>query len=312
MPVGRPPQPTELIPVQAQISLTGGRRFRRAFLRHRAAVISSVVLGALIMTVVAGPWIWPVGIAEIDFTSRLEGPTASHPLGTDDMGQDLLARLLYGGRISLAVGLAAAVVATLIGVVIGALAAWGGRAADLTLMWITDLFLSLPSLPLLLVVMYFFRETVRATFGVTLGTFLLIVLVVGSMSWMSIARVVRAQLISLKSREFVEAAATLGVPSWRIVIFHMLPNVIGPILVLMTIEVAVAILAESSLSFLGLGFPSDVPTWGRLLYEARDYIDIAPHWALFSGGAIFFVVLSVNFIGDGLRDALDPKATRGR
>ncbi|MEO3999670.1 ABC transporter permease [Mesorhizobium sp. CAU 1732] len=278
------------------------------FAHNRAAVAGLAIFSTMVAMVVAGPFFWQVGIADIDFTASLEGSSVAHPLGTDDLGQDLLARMLFGGRISLAVGVAAAIVATLIGIMIGAVAAYGSRAVDIAMMWFTDLFLSLPNLPLLLVVMYFFRETMRAAFGVTLGTFLLIVLVVGSLSWMSIARVVRAQLISLKHREFIEAAGTIGVPKWRLVVFHMLPNVMGPILVLTTIEVAVAIIAESSLSFLGLGFPSDVPTWGRLLYESRDFVDIAPHWALFSGGAIFLAVLSVNFIGDGLRDAFDPKA----
>lgn len=280
----------------------------RKFRYNHAAVAGLFVFSLLLVCVFLGPLLWRVGIADIDFTARLQGPSGAHPLGTDDMGQDLLARLLFGGRISLAVGVAAALVATSIGILIGACAAYGPRWLDLALMWFTDLFLSLPNLPLLLVVMYFFRETMRAAFGVTLGTFFLIVLVVGALSWMAIARVVRAQLISLKQREFIEAAATIGVPGWRLVLFHMLPNVMGPILVLTTIEVAVAIIAESSLSFLGLGFPSDVPTWGRLLYESRDYVDVAPHWALFSGGAVFLVVLSVNFIGDGLRDAFDPKS----
>lgn len=278
------------------------------FSHNSAALAGLAIFSAMVGTVLFGPLIWDVDIAEIDFTASLENPSHAHPLGTDDLGQDLLARMLFGGRISLAVGVAAAFVATVIGIVIGAIAAYGSRTVDALLMWVTDLFLSLPNLPLLLVVMYFFREAMRAAFGITLGTFLLIVFVVGSLSWMSIARVMRAQLMSLKHREFIEAAGTIGVPRWRLVVLHMLPNVMGPILVLTTIEVAVAIIAESSLSFLGLGFPSDVPTWGRLLYESRDFVDTAPHWALISGGAIFLAVLSVNFIGDGLRDAFDPKA----
>lgn len=278
------------------------------FAYNRSAVLGLVVFAFMALLVLFGPLVWTAGIDEIDFTAQLHPPSLAHPLGTDDLGQDLLARMLFGGRISLAVGLATALVATIIGVVIGGLAAFGSRPVNAGLMWFTDLFLSLPNLPLLLVVMYFFREAMRAAFGITLGTFILIVLVVGSLSWMSIARVVRAQLVSLKRREFIEAAATIGVPKWRLLVFHMLPNVMGPIVVLTTIEVAVAIIAESSLSFLGLGFPSDVPTWGRLLYESRDFVDVAPHWTLFSGGAIFLVVLSVNFIGDGLRDAFDPKA----
>jgi peptide/nickel transport system permease protein len=178
---------------------------------------------------------------------------------------------------------------------------------DMTLMWLTDLFLALPPLPVLLLVIYLFRDPLKQMVGPELGVFILIVTVIGAFRWMPVARLVRAQFLSLREREFVEAARALGATKWRQVVHHILPNSLGPVIVAGTIDVAVAILLESTLSFLGLGFPPDIPTWGRLLFDAKDYLDIAPHWALFAGGAIFLAVLSINFIGDGLRDALDPR-----
>ena len=268
---------------------------------------SSVVLGSLILGVVVGPWIWTVPINEIDFTAQLERPSWKHPLGTDDLGQDLLARVMYGGRISLAVGLAAMVVATCVGVLIGSFAGMSKRYADPFLMWVTDLFLSLPQLPLLLLVIYLFREQLKAAFGVEGGVFVLIVVVIGGLRWMPVARLVRAQFLSLREKEFVEAARASGASKFHQMVHHILPNAIGPVIVASTIEVSSAIIAESTLSFLGLGFPPDIPTWGRLLFDAKDQLDSAPHWALFPGAAIFLTVLSINFIGDGLRDALDPR-----
>ena len=268
---------------------------------------STVVLGLMIVGVVVGPWIWPVAINEIDFSAQLQGPSWSHPFGTDDLGQDILARMMYGGRISLAVGLAAMVVATIVGVMIGAFAGMSRKYADPVLMWVTDLFLSLPQLPLLLLVIYLFREQLKAVFGVEGGVFVLIVVVIGGLRWMPVARLVRAQFLSLREKEFVEAARAQGATRLRQMTRHILPNALGPVIVASTIEVSSAIIAESTLSFLGLGFPPDIPTWGRLLFDAKDQLDTAPHWALFPGAAIFLTVLSINFIGDGLRDALDPR-----
>jgi peptide/nickel transport system permease protein len=228
-------------------------------------------------------------------------------LGTDDLGQDLLARLLYGGRISLAVGLAAMSVAVAAGTFVGAVAGMSRGWLGWSLMWLADLFLSLPQLPLLLLVIYLFRDALKAAFGVEAGIFILIVLVIGGLRWMPVARLVRAQFLSLREKEFVEAARALGASRLRLVVRHILPNALGPVIVAGTVDVAAAIIAESTLSFLGLGFPPDIPTWGRLLYDAKDYLDLAPHWALFPGAAIFLTVLSINFIGDGLRDALDPR-----
>jgi peptide/nickel transport system permease protein len=277
------------------------------FRKHRLATVGSVVLLAMVVAVLAGPFVYRVPIDEIDFKAKLRGPSPAHPLGTDDLGQDLLARMLYGGRISLAVGIAAMLIALTIGVSVGAAAGHFAGAADHTLMRITDLFLSLPQLPLLLLVVYLFRDSLKRMLGPEPGVFVMIVVVIGGLRWMPVARLVRAQFLSLREKEFVEAARSLGAPPLRQVVRHILPNAMGPVMVAGTIDVAAAIIAESSLSFLGLGFPPDIPTWGRILFDAKDNLDFAPHWALFPGTAIFLTVLSINYIGDGLRDALDPR-----
>ncbi len=279
----------------------------RRFRRHRLAVASGVVLLAMILAVAFGPFIWRVQINEIDFSAQLQPPTWAHPLGTDDLGQDLLARMLYGGRISLAVGLAAMSVSVCVGTIVGAIAGMARGVVDAGLVWLTDLFLSLPQLPVLLLLIYLFRDTLKIYVGPELGIFLLIVVGIAAFRWMTVARLVRAQFFALREKEFVEAARALGASRFRLVVRHILPNALGPVIVAGTIDVAAAIIAESTLSFLGLGFPPDIPTWGRLLFDAKDTIDVAPHWALFAGGAIFLAVLAINFIGDGLRDALDPR-----
>jgi peptide/nickel transport system permease protein len=271
------------------------------------AAISVVVLGLLALAILVGPWVWRVAIADIDFTARLATPSWEHPFGTDDLGQDLLARMLYGGRISLAVGFAAMAVGLFFGTVVGSIAGASKGPVDAALMWVTDLFLSLPQLPLLLLVIYLFRDGLKAWVGSEGGTFILIVLVIGGFRWMPVARLVRAQFLSLREKEFVEAARALGASKLRLVVRHILPNALGPVIVAGTIDVAAAIIAESTLSFLGLGFPPDIPTWGRLLFDAKDHLDIAAHWALFPGAAIFVTVMAINFVGDGLRDALDPR-----
>lgn len=279
----------------------------RRFRRHKMAVASLCILAAMILAVVVGPLVWTVPINDIDFSAKLQGPSWAHPLGTDDLGQDILARMLYGGRISLAVGLAAMFVAISVGVIVGAIAGMSRGSVDAALMWVTDLFLSLPQLPLLLLLIFPFREALKQLFGLEVGMFILIVAVIGGFRWMPVARLVRAQFFSLREKEFVEAARALGASAPRQVVRHILPNALGPVIVAATIDVAAAIIAESTLSFLGLGFPPDIPTWGRILFDAKDMMDFAPHWALFPGIAIFLAVLSINFIGDGLRDALDPR-----
>jgi peptide/nickel transport system permease protein len=286
---------------------TLGREAWRRFRRHRLAVVSAGILSAMILALLLGPLIWPVPINAIDFAAQLRGPSFAHPLGADDLGQDLLARMIYGGRISMAVGIAAMLVAVFVGVFIGAVAGTARGSIDMALMWLCDLFLSLPQLPLLLLIIYLFQDSLRKLVGQQVGTFVLIVAVIGGFRWMSIARLVRAQFFSLREKEFVEAARALGASTLRQVVHHILPNALGPVIVAGTIEVANAIIAESTLSFLGLGFPPDIPSWGRIVYDAKDYLDVAPHWALFAGGAIFLAVMTINYIGDGLRDALDPR-----
>ncbi|WP_300778934.1 ABC transporter permease [Enhydrobacter sp.] len=283
--------------------LEAWRRFRR----HKLAMASSVVLLAIILAVGFGPLVWRVPINEIDFAAQLAGPSWTHPLGTDDLGQDILARLLYGGRISIAVGLCAMLVAAVVGVLIGAIAGMSRGSVDAALMWLADLFLSLPQLPLLLLIIYLFRDALTSILGPEGGIFVMVVAVIGGLRWMQVARLVRAQILSIREKEFIEAARALGASKLRQVVRHILPNALGPVIVAGTIDVAAAIIAESTLSFLGLGFPPDIPTWGRVLFDAKDTLDVAPHWALFSGAAIFLTVLSINFIGDGLRDALDPR-----
>jgi peptide/nickel transport system permease protein len=278
------------------------------FRRHKLAMGGLVVLGFFIIATLIGPLIWATKIDTIDFAQAIQGPSVDHPFGTDDLGRDLFARALWGGRVSIAVGLVSVVIAITLGTAIGAMAGYFGKL-DNPLMRLTDLFLSLPILPLLLIIIYLFRDTLRAAFGPEIGIFIMIVTVIGVLQWMPVARLVRAQFLSLKQKEFVEAARAVGDTDLRIIWAHILPNVLSPVLVAATIGVGGAILTESTLSFLGLGFPPDVPTWGRLLFDASNYIEIAPHWVLFPGFLIFLTVLSINYVGDGLRDALDPRKT---
>ena len=278
------------------------------FTHHKLAMAGLVTLMLLVLATALGPFIYATKINEIDFTQSLKGPSPNHFFGTDDLGQDIFARALVGGRVSIAVGLVAVAISITLGTLVGALAGYFVRA-DGPLMRFTDLFLSLPQLPLLLTVIYLFRDQLRATFGPELGIFLIIVVVIGLLNWMPVARLVRASFLSYKQKEFVEAARCIGAKNGRIIFKHIMPNVMSQILVAATVGVGAAIITESALSFLGLGFPPDVPTWGRLLFDAKDYLDFAPHWAFFPGLLIFLTVLSVNYIGDGLRDAFDPRKT---
>ena len=298
---------TELpVPARRTTPSHWSEAFRR-FRKHKLASFGAVVLLTMVVAVLAGPLVYRVPIDEIDFKAKLRGPSIAHPLGTDDLGQDVLARMLYGGRISLAVGIAAMLIALTIGITVGATAGHFAGVIDHSLMRVTDLFLSLPQLPLLLLIVYLFRDSLKKILGPELGVFVMIVVVIGGLRWMPVARLVRAQFLSLREQQFVEAARGLGAPPFRQVIRHILPNAMGPVIVAGTIDVAAAIIAESSLSFLGLGFPPDIPTWGRILFDAKDNLDFAPHWAIFPGTAIFLTVLSINYVGDGLRDALDVK-----
>ena len=276
------------------------------FCRDRLAIIGLVMFGVILLAALAGPWFYTASATSLDYGLANVGPNWSHPLGTNDRGQDLLARILQGGRVSLTVGLASMLVSATVGTTIGAIAGFYGGAIDALLMRLTDIFLALPQLPLLLLLTYLFRDPIRTQFGPELGIFLLVTVAIGGLNWMSVARLIRANFLSLREAEFVMAARSIGASPARLIWRHILPNAIGPAIVAATLAVGAAILTESTLNFLGLGFPPDVPTWGRMLYDAQNYLETAPHAALFPGLAVFLTVLSVNFIGDGLRDAIDP------
>src|SRR5437016_7156852 len=282
----------------------------RQFRRHRLAMFGVVVLTLLLVMTIFGPLVYRVPSDAIDYGSGLLGPSLQHPFGTDDLGRDLLARALLGGRVSMAVGVVAVVIMITLGTAIGAVAGFFGGQVDSWLMRLTDVFLALPVLPLLLMITYLFRDPIKRVFGPELGIFLLIVGVIGALNWMPLARLVRAGFLSVKQKEFVEAARCVGASNRRLMTNHILPNTLSAVIVAATIGVGQAIITESALSFLGVGFPPDMPTWGRLLYDAQNFLDLGPHWAIFPGLMIFLIVLSINYIGDGLRDALDPRKTQ--
>jgi peptide/nickel transport system permease protein len=271
-------------------------------------MLGAAILIFFILSSLLGPLIYRVDREALDFSATTAGPSLKHPMGTDDLGRDILARVLFGGRISLSVGVVAMLIAITVGTTIGAVAGFFGGWVDNLLMRFTDMFLALPQLPLLLLTIYLFRDPVKRLLGPETGIFVIVVGMLGVLQWMTIARIVRGSFLSLKQREFVEAATCLGVRRGAIMFRHILPNVLSPILVAATLEVGNAIIGESTLSFLGVGFPPDTPTWGRLIFDAGNYMKQAPHMVLFPGAMIFLTVLSINYMGDGLRDALDPRS----
>ncbi|MBB5514530.1 peptide/nickel transport system permease protein [Rubricella aquisinus] len=277
---------------------------------HRGAMAGLVIFTLIVLAVIFGPMIHTVDPGFMNIRLRNAPPSWANPMGTDNLGRDIFAQVLQGGRVSLAVGITAMLLALFLGALIGVLAGYYKRL-DGPLMRFTDLFLALPLLPLLLVIIMLFRDTLRQAFGPETGIFFLIVFIIGITSWMQTARIVRGDVLALKEREFVLAARSIGTPSRRIILRHILPNVISPIMVSATLGVANAIITESALSFLGLGFPPDFPTWGRLLFDGKDFLTLTPERVFWPGLAISLTVLSVNYIGDGLRDALDPHI-RGR
>jgi peptide/nickel transport system permease protein len=301
--------PTAIAPDLPPRRTPWGDAWRR-FRRDRLAVLGVIVLLILAIAILIGPLLYPASPTELDYGRANLTPSMAHPFGTNDRGQDMLARVLIGGRVSLTVGVVATLVAMSLGTAVGAIAGFYGGWIDTLLMRLTDLFLSLPQLPLLLLVVYLFRDGLRAIAGPELGIFVLVVLTIGGLNWMSVARLVRANFLSLREMDFVRAAYALGARSHQLIWRHILPNAIGSVIVAATLSVGTAILTESTLNFLGLGFPPDVPTWGRMLYDAQNYLETSPHMALFPGLAIFLTVLSINYIGDGLRDAFDPRSRR--
>jgi peptide/nickel transport system permease protein len=279
----------------------------RKFARDKMAVVGLLTLTLVIVAILLLPVFYNNDVEQIDFSLATLPPSWQHPFGTNDLGQDQLARVLFGGKISLTVGVTSMIVAITIGTLIGAIAGYYGGIWDSVLMRFTDICLSLPQLPVLLLVVYLFRDTVKSLLGAEVGIFVLVVCIIGLLNWMSVARLVRGAFLQLKEREFVFAVQSLGANSGRIIFRHILPNILNIIIVAATLAIGNAIIVESTLSFLGLGFPPDIPTWGRMLYEAQDYLTSAPHMAIFPGLAIFLTVLSINYLGDGLKDSLNPK-----
>ncbi|CAN1570312.1 DppC ABC-type dipeptide/oligopeptide/nickel transport systems, permease components [Paracoccaceae bacterium] len=288
------------------------RAIWQQFSNHKGALFGLITLGILIFAVLIGPYLWipeKLSVAEA-IKLKNQGPSFRFPFGTDQLGRDMLARMLLAGRVSLAVGLVAMLIAIVFGTLVGVLAGYF-RRLDGPLMRLTDMFLALPLVPLLLVMVMLFRDRVASIVGPELGAFTLIVFAIGITSWMATARIVRGEVLTLKEREYVLAARSIGARPSRIILRHILPNVVSPVMVAATLGVAEAIITESVLSFLGLGFPPDFPTWGRLLFDGLQYMQVYPERVIWPGLAISLTVLSVNYIGDGLRDALDPRI-RGR
>jgi peptide/nickel transport system permease protein len=272
------------------------RGFWRAFRRNKLALIGGVVVVILVALALLAPGIAPWDPNRPDVRKILDAPSKAHPLGTDQLGRDVLSRMLYGARVSLAVGFVSVGIATLIGIALGAAAGYHGGTIDALVMRLVDLMLVFPRLFLLLAVLAFLRPSIWT-----------IMAVIGLTGWMSVARLVRAEFLSLKEREFVLWSQSIGASSFRTIWRHILPNAIGPVLVAMTLGIPAAILTESGLSFLGLGVQPPHATWGNILNEGKDAIEIGWWLSAYPGLAILVTVLSYNLLGEGIRDALDPR-----
>jgi peptide/nickel transport system permease protein len=291
------------------------RRLRvRRFLRHRLAVASGLVLLVLVVASLAAPTVehaMGLDIRDVDLAHMLAGPSLAHPLGTDELGRDLMVKLLYGGRISLLVGLAAALVSAVIGTLIGLFAGYYGGRLDAFLMRLTDGVIALPILPLLIVLAAVDLSKLGLPPGIVQSediSFYRIIAIIGLVGWTGVARLVRGATLSMKQREFVRAARALGASNRRLMFVHILPNVISPIIVATTLSVGGIILFESVLSFLGLGIQPPIPSWGNMLSNAQEQMSTAPQLMIWPGLMIFVTVIAFNFFGDGLQDALDPRA----
>lgn len=284
--------------------------FWRRFLRHRMALVGLILMGILTLLVVAAPLTARYSPTDQNLRNRFQPPSWEHWMGTDELGRDMWARTLYGGRVSLIVGLMAMGVAVIIGSAVGAVSGYYGGLVDALLMRITDLFLSLPRL----LVLILFSTLLRAgnlkfmeALGFKPGTYPPVALIIGLFAWMGVARLVRASTLELRQREFIDAARAQGSSDVRTLWRHILPNVASPIIVAATLGLAGAIISESGLSYLGFGVQLPTPTWGNMLRNAQSQLTIAPWTAIFPGLMIFISVIAINYIGDGLRDALDPR-----
>ena len=275
----------------------------RRFRRHPGAIAGSIILSILILAVILAP-LSPYDPETSDIANRLQPPSLQHPFGTDALGRDLLTRCLYGGRVSLSVGFMVVIITLVIGVPVGAVAGYFGGWVDSVIMRITDAFLSLPSLLVLILLSAILREIDIPLFE--RNNVLTIALVIGVLSWMTVARLVRASYLTIRELEFVTAANCMGASNLRIMGRHIFPNAVGPIIVEATLEMGYAIMEEAGLSFLGFGIQPPTPSWGNLLSNAQEHLTKQPWLAIFPGLMIFFTIISINYIGDGLRDAFDP------
>jgi peptide/nickel transport system permease protein len=291
------------------------KRVVKRFMRHRMAVFGSFLLLGIVLYVIGGAFFYSEAYAnDASLRKRFEAPSAEHPLGTDEAGRDVLARTIYGGQISLAIGVLSMLITVALGTIVGLVAGFYGGWIDALLMRFVEALLTIPTLILLLMLSRVLIDLSSSTIFI-LGreisiTVVVIVLIVGLLSWMSLARIVRSMVLSLKEQEFVIAATTLGANNVRIIFQHILPNCIAPILVTATLTIGGAIVTETALSFLGFGVMPPTATWGNILNRARQ--DIEGYWWLWMapGALITLTVLAINFIGDGLRDAFDPRSRK--
>ena len=268
----------------------------KRLLRNFAFTSGALLTIALIVVALAAPLLSPFDPDSQDTMRRLEAPSHQHPLGLDDLGRDVLSRILWGARVSLRVGFSVVVIASLIGVTLGAIAGYFGGAVDVIIMRICDVLLAFPGILLAIALV--------AVLGPSLNN---VILALGTIGWVGYARLVRGQVLKVREMEYVTAAEALGARSMRVILRHVLPNVINPVIVMATLGLAGAILSEAALSFLGLGVQPPTPSWGAMLTSGRRYLGIANHLAVYPGAAIMLAVMGLNFLGDGLIDALDPK-----
>ncbi len=295
--------------------LSPGQVAWKRFLRHRMAIVGIWILVGLVLYVTLGALFFSEADANyVDLRQKMTGPTAVHPFGTDMAGRDILARTVYGGQISIIIGILAVLVSVTVGVLVGAIAGYFGGLIDSVLMRFTEAMFNIPQLFLLIVLAKFFAGDMPTftLLGRTYsGSVVIVVGVIGLTSWMYLARIVRSSFLSLKEQEFVTAARATGAPDVSIIFEHILPSAMAPIIVTATLEVANAILSEAYISFLGMGVQPPTATWGNMLNEAYNQLEAAPWMWFFPGTLILLIVLAINFVGDGLRDALDPQSLAG-
>ena len=295
----KPVEDPDLAPGHEPVVRSNWQIFRRRFFRHKLALVSIVILAVLMIACFGAPWLAPYKQGAQNLLNSDTGPSAKHWFGTDDLGRDQLSEIMYAGRISLTIGLVVALLSTIVGVTVGAVAAYSGKATDASLSGVTDLFLILPDLALLAVAILIVGQNPTS-----------IIIVLALLSWMYVARIVRAQVLSLKEKEFVEAARASGASTTRILIRHIIPNCTGTIMVNATLTIAAAVSTEAALSFLGFGVQPPQNSWGRMLSDAEAYATSTSKFYLlfFPALALVLTVLAVNFLGDALRDAFDPQS----